>query len=109
MESYLDMFVTDGTGLAVERSCVAWSVAMHCHSYYELMVVGRGSCRHIFRGVETLLIPGDVVVIPSHEPHGYALKGEMSLYNCQFHPWRLDERVLADLVAASVIHQLTRR
>lgn len=89
---YLEMYHHDSSGISVEHWCESWSVGMHCHDYYEIMVVGRGSSRHMFRGVETLLIPGDVVVIPAHEAHGYALSGEISLYNCQFIPERLDGR-----------------
>ena len=84
------MFYSDGSGVSIEHWNDSWSVDMHCHEYYELMLVGRGSCRHAFRGIETLLIPGDAVLIPAHEAHGYALSGEISLYNCQFMLERLD-------------------
>ena len=90
---YLDMYARDNSKIAVEHWQESWSVGMHRHKYYELMFIHKGSCRHMFRGVETLLIPGDAVFIPSHEPHGYALHGEISLYNCQFYPERLDEKV----------------
>lgn len=90
---YLDMICCDGSGVAVERWNNSWSVDMHCHDYYELMLVSKGSCRHAFHGVETLLIPGDAVMIPAHEAHGYALCGEISIYNCQFIPKMLSEDV----------------
>lgn len=100
---YLDMYYQDDSGISVEHWCESWSVDMHRHDYYEIMVVGRGSCRHMFHGVETLLIPGDVVVIPCHEEHGYALSGEISLYNCQFLPDRLDSRVISTLAIDGVL------
>lgn len=100
---YLDMYEQDMSGISVEHWRESWSVDMHRHSYYEIMVVGRGSCRHMFHGVETLLIPGDVVVIPCHESHGYALSGEISLYNCQFFADRLDCRVIDALSRDGVL------
>ncbi len=91
---YLDMYCSDGSGVSVEGWNDSWSVDMHCHEYYELMLVNRGSCHHAFRGIETLLIPGDAILIPAHEAHGYALSGEISIYNCQFIPGKLDRDVI---------------
>ena len=68
---YLDMYYQDKSYISVENWHDSWSVDMHRHDYYELMVVNYGSCRHMFHGVETLLIPGDAVFIPRHEAHGY--------------------------------------
>lgn len=92
---YLDMFCRDASGVSVEHWNDSWSVDMHAHEYCELMLVNRGSCRHAFHGIETLLIPGDAVLIPAHEAHGYALSGEISLYNCQFKADRLDPGVVS--------------
>lgn len=94
---YLKMFCCDESGVSVERWNDSWSVDMHRHEYCELMIVNRGSCRHAFHGIETLLIPGDAILIPAHEAHGYALSGEISLYNCQFVPEQLDEEVIRRL------------
>lgn len=99
---YLDMYCSDESGISVEHWCESWSVGMHRHAYYELMVVSRGSCRHIFQGVETLLIPGDAVIVPGHAAHGYALRGQISLYNCQFTPERLDARIQKKLPLAGL-------
>ena len=94
---YLDMYVSDGSGVALEHWEESWSVDMHRHKYCELLLVDRGSCRHIFNGVEALLTQGDVVLVSAHQEHGYALVGEMSLYNCQFDPAFLDPSVLENL------------
>lgn len=102
---YLDMFCRDASGVSVERWTESRSVDMHAHAYYELMIVGRGSCRHAFHGIETLLIPGDAVLIPMHEAHGYALSGEISLYNCQFVPSQLDPGVITLLEEHGILHQ----
>lgn len=89
------MYNPDNSGLSVEHWNDSWAVDMHSHEYCELMLINRGSCRHAFNGIETLMIPGDVVMIPPNEPHGYVNSGEISMYNCQFFPDRLDEKVLA--------------
>ncbi len=102
---YLDMFCRDDSGVSVEHWNDSWSVDMHAHDYCELMLVNRGSCRHAFHGIETLLIPGDAVLIPAHEAHGYALSGEISLYNCQFVPDRLDPGVVTLLNAHGLLHE----
>ena len=102
---YLDMFCRDDSGVSVEHWNDSWSVDMHAHDYCELMLVNRGSCRHAFHGIETLLIPGDAVLIPPHEAHGYALSGEISLYNCQFVPDRLDPGVTALLHTHGLLHE----
>lgn len=71
-------------------SFMAWtdtrSIDLHRHSGYELMFVVSGSCRHIYKNVETLLIPGDVALISEHQEHGFSLasNGRIGLYNCQF-------------------------
>ncbi len=101
---YLTMFCCDASGVSVERWNDSWSVDMHCHEYCELMIVNRGSCRHAFHGIENLMIPGDVILIPAHEAHGYALSGEISLYNCQFVPAQMDEEVIRRLDTEGVLH-----
>ncbi len=100
---YLTMFCCDGSGVSVERWNESWSVDMHCHEYCELIIVNRGSCRHAFHSIETLLIPGDAILIPAHEAHGYALSGEISLYNCQFAPEQLDEEVIRRLNTEGIL------
>lgn len=99
---YLDMYAHDGSGIAVEHWRESWSVGMHRHEYYEVMMVNKGSCRHFFHGVSTLMIPGDVTLIPGHEAHGYELRGEISLYNCQFFPDKLDRQVISALTDAEL-------
>lgn len=94
---YLTMFCCDESGVSVEHWKEAWPVDMHCHEYWELIIVSRGSCRHAFRGTETLLIPGDAIFVSPHEAHGYALSGEISLYNCQFNSTQLDAAVMERL------------
>ncbi len=90
---YLNMLCQDASGIHVENWQESWSVDMHCHDYYELMLVASGSCRHVMHGSKTLLIPGDAILISPHTAHGYELNAQISLYNCQFRPERLDPAV----------------
>ena len=96
---YLNMLCQDASGIHVENWRESWSVDMHCHDYYELMLVSSGSCRHVMHGSKTLLIPGDAILIPRHVAHGYELNAEISLYNCQFRPESLDPEVVKLLKA----------
>ncbi len=102
---YLEMYSPDNSGLSVEHWNDSWAVDMHAHEYCELMLINRGSCRHAFNGVETLLIPGDAVLIPPNEAHGYVNSGEISMYNCQFVPDRLDGAVVELLNADGLLRQ----
>lgn len=105
---YLDMYYQDKSYISVENWHDSWSVDMHRHDYYELMVVNYGSCRHMFHGVETLLIPGDAVFIPRHEAHGYWLGGKISLYNCQFWTECLDSCIVRMLAEEGVLPPATQ-
>lgn len=84
---YFDMYEGNTAGIAFERWSDSRSVGMHSHTFYELLLVGRGSCRHMYRDTETLLIQGDAVIVSRNHPHGFSIRGETVIYNCQF---RLD-------------------
>lgn len=84
---YFDMYEGNTSGIAFECWSDSRSVSMHSHDFYELILVGRGSCRHMYNNTETLLIQGDAVVVPKHHPHGFSISGDTVIYNCQF---RLD-------------------
>ena len=62
---YFNMY--DGSEISFEHWTNDLSVDLHCHNFHELLIVERGTCRHIFNAVETLLIPGDCVLIGSHK------------------------------------------
>lgn len=92
---YLDMYNKDLSNISVEHWCDSWSIGMHRHQYYELFVIDHGSCRHIFNDTETLLIPGDAVLVPAHKEHGFAFRGQVSVYNCQFALETLDDKIVS--------------
>ena len=81
---YFDMFDNNNSGVAFECWPDSRSVSMHRHKFYELILVGRGSCRHMYRNSETLLIQGDAVIVSQNHPHGFSIRGETIIYNCQF-------------------------
>ena len=89
----------DGLNIAFELWIECLSVVMHQHGYYELLFVGRGSCRHMYNGTETLLIQGDAVIVTEHQPHGFSLHGETVIYNCQFQLDALEAKVAEELRA----------
>ncbi len=68
------------------------SVAMHRHSFYEMVLILRGSCRHSYRGSEIPLIPGDLFLVPPGIPHSYRFSDNISICNCQFEPEVLDSQ-----------------
>lgn len=60
------------------------SVADHQHDFYEMVLILRGSCQHYYRGTSIPLIPGDLFIIPPHQPHSYRFNENISICNCQF-------------------------
>lgn len=84
---YFDMYEGNTSGIAFECWADSRSVGMHSHDFYELILVGRGSCRHMCNNTETLLIQGDAVIVSKHHAHGFSISGDTVIYNCQF---RLD-------------------
>ncbi|MBR0397555.1 MAG: helix-turn-helix transcriptional regulator [Eubacterium sp.] len=95
---YYEMHVRDTSGIAFEHWTDSRSVEMHMHGYYELFLISRGSCRHMFAGTETLLIPGDAVIVPPHTAHGFSISKVSSIYNCQFFSEALDSKLIAFLL-----------
>ncbi len=91
---YFSMIADDGLYISFEKWTDSRSIDLHQHRYYELLIVAGGSCRHMFHNTETLLIPGDVVLVPEHQVHGFSLGGECTYYNCQFRLSEIDPRVV---------------
>lgn len=89
MKTYFDFPTTDGTAISVIPFTGKDSVIPHCHSYYEFALITRGSCKHTFKGVTTLLVPGDVFLIPPHQVHSYELQSEVTIINCHFYPEKM--------------------
>ena len=100
---YLDMYIDDHSGVCVENWIDTWSVDMHRHHYCEMLLIDKGSCNHIYNGVSTLLVPGDVVVIGPGQEHGYGVLGSLSIYNCQFETEKLDTHVINGIMLSGLL------
>ena len=72
MDLYLDFPDIDGTPISVtELTDGNIPEKPHCHGHYQLALITKGSCRHIFKGVAALAAPGDIFLIPPHMIHCY--------------------------------------
>lgn len=96
---YFNMYTNDGSNISFEHWQNDLCVDMHRHNFDELLLIDRGTCRHMFNKVETLLIPGDAVIVAKHHEHGFIISGEVSVYNCQFNFESLNERIKSALAA----------
>ena len=91
MNKYLDFPDMDGTPISISQlNENSISLEPHCHEFYELVLVTKGSCRHIFNGVTVLAAPGDVSIIPPHQVHCYKSLSEVSIINCCFIPEKIN-------------------
>lgn len=61
-------------------------VPPHQHDFHELAIIIRGSCNHIYKGLNIPLIPGDIFLIPPNQSHSYLLQNNLSMCNCLFYP-----------------------
>ncbi len=105
---YFDMLDEDGTGMNIEHWKDIRSVEMHRHDYDELLMIEKGSCRHYYNGAETLLIPGDCVLIKKDYAHGYSVSGAISLFNCQYREEDVDQDVLLHVNTGGIMDQLEK-
>jgi AraC-like DNA-binding protein/uncharacterized cupin superfamily protein len=90
MDKYLDFYRWDDSYIAVEHVKVSRSVELHKHDYYELFLVEKGSCTHVFNEKEILLIPGDTFLVPAHKAHSFTIHKTASIFNIQFYPGKID-------------------
>ncbi|MCI9390424.1 MAG: AraC family transcriptional regulator [Lachnospiraceae bacterium] len=85
MDLYLDFPDIDGTPISVaELTDGNIPEKPHCHGHYQLALITKGSCRHIFKGVAALAAPGDIFLIPPHMIHCYKHISEVTILNCDF-------------------------
>lgn len=62
----------------------------HCHGFFELGYVLRGTVRHQFMNVETILTPGDMFFIDIKSYHAYQGSPDHQILNFMFFPEALD-------------------
>ncbi len=92
MIPYLECLNPDQSGITLEkyetlsqiRFIQGQTVQLHQHTFYEMVLILRGSCRHFYRENDIPLIPGDLFLIPPHQPHAYHFCDTIAMCNCQF-------------------------
>ena len=73
------------------------AVPSHRHGFYEMVLILRGSCEHIYQGTSTMLLPGDLFLIPPHRAHAYRFYEDVDHFNCQFYADALAAEWLEDI------------
>jgi AraC-like DNA-binding protein len=68
------------------------SVVLHQHDYYEFVFIEKGTCHHVYKGINIPLMSGDTFMIPPNEPHSYLFQGNISICNCQFYPDKINRK-----------------
>ena len=66
------------------RKQVQQSITNHDHDFYELVYISDGYCLHGMAGRMTLLMAGDMFIIPPGKTHRYMCNRDVKLYNCMF-------------------------
>lgn len=56
----------------------------HSHDFYELVYIQSGFCLHESAKAGTLLVEGDLFLVPPGVEHRYLGTGQISLFNCLF-------------------------
>ncbi len=59
-------------------------VNAHSHDFFELVYIQSGFCLHESGKVGTLLVEGDLFLVPPGIEHKYLGTGQISIYNCLF-------------------------
>lgn len=91
---YLDMHSEDQTGISFELWKGTQSIGLHCHNFYELVIIHQGACKLLYDSTETTLVPGDACLLVPHHAHGYALSSMFTAYNLKFELAALEKQVL---------------
>jgi hypothetical protein len=60
------------------------SITNHDHDFFELVYISDGYCLHEMAGRMTLLMAGDLFIIPPGKVHRYMCNRDIKLYNCMF-------------------------
>ena len=68
----------------VVRKHAQQSITNHDHDFYELVYISDGYCLHGMAGRMTLLMAGDLFIIPPGKTHRYMCNRDIKLYNCMF-------------------------
>ena len=102
---YIDRDVPDASGItllqkqaAADHSPIPASrPPLHCHAFYELVLVLRGSAELFTGQGQFSLIPGDLLLLPPDRPHAYILLRGAQAGCCRFEADSLSGALAASL------------
>lgn len=89
--SYVEWPSFDNKKIYVMKFADNKPVLPHTHNFIELVIMGRGTCKHKYNGTEIPIVPGDSFVVLPNEVHSYDISNETTIYNCLFYPEALGE------------------
>lgn len=78
-----DYSATKEPGVVVFET-VHMGVKAHSHDFFELVYIQSGFCLHESGNTSTLLVEGDLFLVPPGIEHRYLGTGQISIYNCLF-------------------------
>lgn len=99
MKLYYPFSTEADTPISINHYMGDQPVRTHMHSFHEMVLVLKGSCRFVYEDAENILIPGDVYIIEPHRLHNYLLEGPFECYNLMYYSDRLGaqwDRILCD-------------
>lgn len=75
------------------------TIPNHLHEFYEMVLILKGTCEHVYQDRMTTLLPGDLFLIPPHCAHAYRFYEDVDHINCQFYPDALPSEWLEGIQA----------
>lgn len=80
----LSSMIAEGDPAVKVMAAYHTNIGRHDHDFYELVYVTEGYCLHSVEGFSTLLMEGDVFIIPPGISHKYSGNRVTRIYNCVF-------------------------
>jgi AraC-like DNA-binding protein len=100
-----DWFRADGIPIAVEIRDPQEPFGLHCHEFWEIVIISGGSGQHVTDEGSWQLATGDAFVIGGARPHDYHNLADLRLVNILFDPEELSLD-LQDLTSLPGYHAL---
>lgn len=80
----LSRYVGAGDPPIVALKTAHESITNHNHDFFELVYISEGYCLHDMSSRMTLLMAGDLFIVPPGKTHRYMCNRDIKLYNCMF-------------------------
>jgi AraC family L-rhamnose operon regulatory protein RhaS len=80
----IGQYVTEEDPQIVAVKTAHESVKNHNHDFFELVYIADGYCLHDMSSRMTLLMAGDLFIVPPWKTHRYMSNRDIKLYNCMF-------------------------